>query len=605
LAHVDLIDQIFIYLLATVCAVPLAKRLGLGSVLGYLIAGILIGPFAFKLVGHISDNVVHFSEFGVVMMLFLIGLELRPAVLWNLRVPILFMGGMQLIATALVICAISLLLGLKFKASIVVGLILSLSSTAIVLQCFHEKGWLNRIAGKNAVSILLFQDVAAIPMLAFLPLLANKAIKLNYSTAAAWKQALLVTAVVLGIIIAGRFLVRPIFRFIAAAKLRESFTATALLIVVGITLAMHAVGLSPALGTFLAGVVLADSEYRHELESDIEPFKGLLLGLFFISVGASINFALVWQNPWLVLSLVVGLIAVKALLMLGLNHKFRIPLRDNLLLAMALAQGGEFCFVLIAYAVDQEVLREQTGSLLKLVVALSMLFTPLLIMIYAKLIEPKFYKAQDESDAIEEQDNPVVIAGFGRVGQIVGRLLMANGVKTTVLDLDATYIDTLRKVGFKVFYGDAGRMDLLHKVGLNKAKLFIIAIDDSDQALKIAQEVRAHYPHLKILARVRGRAQAFNFINNGFEDYYRETYDTSLAMGIDALRYLGLGAHQAQKAAHLFKKLDSNSLHSIAPLYGKDEQAYFNQARLNRENLEKAFAADREFMKRNSSHAWD
>jgi monovalent cation:proton antiporter-2 (CPA2) family protein len=605
LEHSSLLFQVFVYLLAAVCAVPLAKRLGLGSVLGYLIAGIIIGPFALKLVGHISDNMVQFSEYGVVMMLFLIGLELRPAMLWNLRVPLLLMGGVQVLSTALVIAAIVLIIGLKFKASLVVGFILALSSTAIVLQSFHEKGWLSRNAGKNAIAILLFQDIAAIPMLAFLPLLANTTLKVNYSTEAALKQALLVTAIVLGIIVVGRFLLRPVFRYIAASKLRESFTATALLIVVGIAFAMHAVGLSPALGAFLAGVVLADSEYRHELESDIEPFKGLLLGLFFISVGASINFALVLEHPMLIMGLVFALILAKGLVLFGLNRKFKMPLRDNILLAMALAQGGEFCFVLSSYAVQQQVLRVETGSILKLVVALSMLFTPLLIMLYAKFIEPRFHQKQTQESDIEEQDNPVVIAGFGRVGQIVGRLLTANGIKTTVLDVDATYIDMLRKVGFKVFYGDAERMDLLYKAGLDKAKILILAIDDSERALKIAKEVRGKYPDLKILARVRGRAQAFEFINNGFVDCYRETYDTSISMGMDALRYLGFSAHQAQRAGHLFKKLDTEALYGIASLYGRDDQSYFSEAQQNRENLEKAFAADREAMKKNSDQAWD
>jgi monovalent cation:proton antiporter-2 (CPA2) family protein len=604
LAQTGLFFQIFIYLVAAVCAVPLAKRCGLGSVLGYLIAGILIGPFALKLIGHIDTSVEQVSEFGVVMMLFLVGLELKPAMLWNLRVPLLCMGGLQVIVTAVVICALVMLLGFRIRASLAVGLILALSSTAIVLQSFHEKGWMTRVAGKHAVAVLLFQDIAAIPMLALMPLLASRIINVHYSAAAAWKQALLVTAAVLGIIVAGRFLLRPILRYIAASKLRESFTATALLIVIGIALAMQAVGLSPALGTFLAGVVLADSEYRHELESDIEPFKGLLLGLFFISVGVSINFDLVFQNPFLICGLVLALILIKAAVILGLNRGFKLPIRDNILLAMALAQGGEFCFVLLSYAVQQEVLTAEVGGLIKLVVALSMLLTPLIILIYAKFVEPRFLDETAQESDIEEQDNPVVIAGFGRVGQIVGRLLMANGVKTTVLDVDATYIDTLRKVGFKVFYGDVDRMSLLQKAGLDKAKLFILAIDDSELALKIAKEVRNEYPHLKILARVRGRAQAFDFINNGFVDCYRETYDTSLHMGIDALRHLGFSARQAHKAGDLFKKLDTASLHSIAPLYGKDDQAYFNQARLNRENLEKAFAADRELVKNATNHAW-
>jgi monovalent cation:proton antiporter-2 (CPA2) family protein len=483
--------QAFVYLSAAVVSVPIAKRLGLGSVLGYLFAGIIIGPFVFKFVGMETETVLHFAEFGVVLMLFLIGLELQPSRLWKLRGPILGLGGLQVGITTMIIFLIGFLLGLGWKISLAIGLILALSSTAIVLQTLNEKGLIKTEAGQSSFSVLLFQDIAVIPMLAILPLLAAPIIgSIGQSGAQihhggfgvealpGWQQAILVAVVIGTIIVVGRFLVRYVFRFIAETRLREIFTAFALFLVIGIALSMQLVGLSAALGTFLAGVVLADSEYRHELESNIEPFKGLLLGLFFISVGASIDFNLLQQEPYLILGLVVGLIVIKLVILFVLGFVFKMSMSQNFLFSFSLAQGGEFAFVLFSFASQNRVIPESISDTLILVVAVSMALTPVLMIFNEKLLQPRFSNLDEkpESDTIDEK-NIVIIAGFGRFGQIVGRLLHANNISTTVLDYKPSQIDMVRKFGYKVFYGDASRIDLLHSAGASEAKLFILAID--------------------------------------------------------------------------------------------------------------------------------
>ncbi|HEY9643770.1 MAG TPA: monovalent cation:proton antiporter-2 (CPA2) family protein, partial [Coleofasciculaceae cyanobacterium] len=498
----NLFFQAFIYLAAAVLSVPISKRLGLGSVLGYLIAGVIIGPFGLRFVGQEGEDVMHFAEFGVVMMLFLVGLELQPSLLWRLRIPILGLGGLQVAVTTLVIAGISLLFSLPWQTGLAVGMILAMSSTAIVLQTLNEKGLTKTEAGQSAFSVLLFQDIAVIPILAFLPLLAIQSASVSQTArqvvwvaaeqtadqSAAlppWQQALLVMAIVGGIIVGGRFLMRPIFRFIAATRLREMFTATALLLVIGIALAMQQVGLSPALGTFVAGVVLADNEYRHELESDIDPFKGLLLGLFFISVGASINFNLLIQQPLLILGLVIGLAIIKFAVLFALGSFFKLELSQSLLFAFALAQGGEFAFVLFSFTTQAKILPTAVASPLVAVVALSMVLTPLIMIINDKIVQPRFAAQADEreADEIDDNENPVIIAGFGRFGQIIGRLLLANGCQITVLDHSPAQIDLLRRFGWKVFYGDASRLDLLHAAGAERARLLVLAIDDRDKVL--------------------------------------------------------------------------------------------------------------------------
>jgi monovalent cation:proton antiporter-2 (CPA2) family protein len=593
--------QAFIYLLAAVVAVPLAKRLGLGSVLGYLLAGMAIGPFALGLVGAGDGDVMHFAEFGVVMMLFLVGLELRPARLWEMRGPILGMGGLQLAATAVLICGVAVACGLPWRDGISIGLILAMSSTAIALQSLGEKGQLKTPGGQSAFSVLLFQDIAVIPILAVLPLLATRqgagtgdAHGGPVFSLPAWQQALLIIAAVAAVVLAGRFLLRPFFRYIAATRLREMFTATALLLVIGIALLMTRVGLSPALGTFLAGVVLAESEYRHQLETDIEPFKGLLLGLFFISVGASIDFAMMARQPLLVAGLVAALLGLKFAVLYALGRWFRLETGQSLLFAAALAQGGEFGFVLFSFASQHGAVAPEIASLLVAVVALSMACAPLILSLNDRILRPRIgmRRAEREADVIDEHDNPVILAGFGRFGHVVGRLLRANGFATTVLDHDPDQVEALRRFGLKSFYGDASRLDLLHTAGAERAKLFILAIDDEVRSLEIVRTVREHFPRLQILARAVSRQHAYELLRLGIGEVRRETFGSALDLGMDALRALGVRDGEAARAACIFRELDEASVRELAGLLGDDE-AYTSRARQHIENLERLLAADR------------
>jgi monovalent cation:proton antiporter-2 (CPA2) family protein len=474
----DFFFQALIYLSAAVVSVPVAKRLGMGSVLGYLLAGIVIGPYILGLVGEEGTDVMHFAEFGVVLMLFLIGLELRPALLWSMRRSIFGLGGMQVLISTLVIGFLSYLFGLNLFQSITVGLILALSSTAIVLQSLAEKGLMKTEGGQGSFSVLLFQDISVIPILAILPLFSGQVVSDVHSVAdhspgehasgvaglPGWQQVLIIIAIVSIIIFVGRFLARYLFRFIASTGLREIFTAAALLLVIGIAIAMDQVGLSPALGTFLAGVVLADNEYRHELESDIEPFKGLLLGLFFIAVGASMDFQIFLNNPGLVLGLLAVLMVVKFLILFGLGRFFGLRSGQDMLFSLSLAQAGEFAFVLISFSTQNAILDSSVTGVLLIVVALSMLLTPLLLILNERVVQPMYSRKanQRESDVMEPQENEVIIAGFGRFGVVLGRFLKANGCTATILDDSPSNIQVLRKFGFKVFYGDATRPDLLH-----------------------------------------------------------------------------------------------------------------------------------------------
>jgi monovalent cation:proton antiporter-2 (CPA2) family protein len=618
----NLFFQAFIYLAAAVLSVPVSKRLGLGSVLGYLVAGVIIGPFGLRFVGQEGEDVMHFAEFGVVMMLFLVGLELQPSLLWRLRIPILGLGGLQVAATTLVVAGISLLFKLPWQTGLAVGMILAMSSTAIVLQTLNEKGLTKTEAGQSAFSVLLFQDIAVIPILAFLPLLAigqqssvslaAKQVRFVAEQAAEhpalppWQQALLVMAIVGGIIVGGRFLMRPVFRFIAATRLREVFTATALLLVIGIALAMQQVGLSPALGTFVAGVVLADNEYRHELESDIDPFKGLLLGLFFISVGASINFSLLIQQPLLILGLVLGLAIVKFVVLVALGRFFKLDLSQSLLFAFALAQGGEFAFVLFSFATQTNVLPTVVTSPLVAVVALSMVLTPLMMIVNDRLVQPRFIspEADREADEIDENENSVIIAGFGRFGQIVGRLLLANGCQITVLDHSPAQIELLRRFGWKVFYGDASRLDLLHAAGAERARLLVVAIDDREKILEIVELAHKHYPALKILARAIDRRHAYELIHLGVNVIRRETFGSALEMGVDALKMLGVRSHRAYRAAQTFRQYDEEALQDMASAQGDDAVVIARSRQLARD-LEQLLQSDAQEKIEDVDRAWD
>ncbi len=597
--------QAFVYLSAAVVAVPVAKRLGLGSVLGYLLAGMVIGPFGFGLIGAEGQDVMHFAEFGVVMMLFLIGLELEPSLLWRMRGPIVGLGGLQVVSTTVVIAGLALVLGLRWNAALAIGMILALSSTAIVLQTLAEKGLIGTDGGQSAFAVLLFQDIAVIPMLAVLPLLALEPASAPQASDAAthavswveglpaWGQTLAVLGSVTAIIVGGRYLVRPLFRVIAQTRQTEIFTAAALLLVIGIALLMVQVGLSPALGTFLAGVVLANSEYRHELEADIEPFKGLLLGVFFIAVGASVDFGLILSDPARVALMVGALIVLKLVILVVLARLFGMGFDQNLLFSFSLAQGGEFGFVLFSFASQEGILDAETTQRLIAVIAISMAMTPILMLLNEKLLQPRLgtrERERPEPDAIEES-NPVIIAGFGRVGGIVGRLLRANGVEATVLEYDSDHVEVLRRLGLKVFYGDASRLDLLRAAGADEARVVVLAIDDHAKLMGMVETIQKHFPHLRVLARARGRIEAYDLLEQGVVKVYRETLDTSLNMAIDVLRALGFRAHQAHRSAQQFKRRDEASLAALASLR-HDREQYLSAARQHIHALEETMLRD-------------
>lgn len=597
--HDSFFFQALVYLTAAVVSVPIAKRIGLGSVLGYLIAGVIIGPAVLGLIGEGGQDIIHFAEFGVVMMLFVIGLELEPSLLWKMRNSILGLGGMQVLVTSILVGVAALIAGVHWQASIALGLTLSLSSTAIVLQTMKEKGLMKTDSGQSSFAVLLFQDIAVIPMLAIFPLLATQAVN-SYDdhqtlvgSLPGWAQTLSVLAAVASIVVGGKYLIRPVFRFIAQSRLLEIFTAAALLLVIGIAVLMTQVGLSPALGTFLAGVVLANSEYRHELISDIEPFKGLLLGLFFISVGASINFNLILESPLPIAGLVIILMVVKGLVLFSLGKFFKIGIDQNLIFSVSLAQSGEFAFVLFSFAAQNSIIETNIINIMVAVVALSMAMTPIVIVINEKLILPRFgtkEQVERESDTIEE-DNPVIIAGFDKFGNIVGRLLKANGIGTTVLDFDSDRVEILRKLGLKVYYGDASRHELLHTAGAEKAKLIIIAFDNAEKNISLVATVKKHFPHLKILVRAIDRPDAYELLNTGINEVYRETIDVSLRMGIDAMRMLGVRAYRAHRAAKTFLKHDEKALRELSLMHG-DKKEYLSAARQYIAELEELIQSD-------------
>jgi CPA2 family monovalent cation:H+ antiporter-2 len=611
--------QALIYLGAAVIMVPVAKKLGLGSVLGYLIAGILIGPTVLEFIGSEGHDIMHFAEFGVVMMLFLIGLELEPALLWKLRKAILGLGGLQVLVTAVIISIAALFIQLPWQSAIAVGLTLALSSTAIVLQTLAEKGLNQTTAGRSAFAVLLFQDIAVIPMLALFPLLSIAGLasgeeaahsSINWiETQAGWVRTLIAAAAVLLIIIGGRYVVPPLFRLVAGTQLRELFTATALLLVVGIAVLMSVVGLSPALGTFLGGVILASSEFKHELESDIEPFKGLLLGLFFIAVGASINFELILQQPVLILSLVLGLMMIKGVVLLVLGKLFGLKIDQNITFSSSLSQVGEFAFVLLSLSLTEGIVAKNYVDILMAVVAISMALTPIAFFLNEKLVLPALSKRkvsaanEREPDEVAEK-NPVIIAGFGHFGNTVGRFLRAHGIGTTILDVDGERVDFLRKMGFKVYYGDASRYDLLHAAGAAEAKMIIIAIDDPDKRLQMIETIKKYFPDLQMLVRSRNRYDAYEQMNAGMLHIYRETIDTALRMGVDALKMMGHRAYTAQRSAQTFFKYDEQKLKDLAKLH-TDEAAYISQAKEYIEELEHIISTDGQQLHLTKDAGWD
>jgi glutathione-regulated potassium-efflux system ancillary protein KefC len=588
------------YLLAAVVAVPIAKRLGLGAVLGYLFAGIAIGPWGLRLITQVED-ILHFSEFGVALLLFLIGLELDPKRLWSLRRPIFGWGGVQVGACTIALWAFGLVLGVDWKTALIAALGLSLSSTAIVLATLEERNLMSTPAGSASFSILLFQDIAAIPMIALTPLLG---VSTTGGSGHGWLEAIKVVAVIAAFIIGGRYLIRPVLRIIAKTEMREIFTAFALLLVIAIALVMQWVGMSMALGTFLAGVLLADSEYRHALETDLEPFKGLLLGLFFIAVGMSVDFGVFLAQPLLVLGLVAAFLIIKISVLYALSKHFAIAHGQRALFAFLLSQGGEFAFVVFGAAATARVFSPDTASLLVVVVALSMVATPLLLLLYDKVIEPRLQDMDKRpQDRIESQDNPVIIAGFGRFGQIVGRLLYANRVGVTVLDHDPDQIDLLRKFGFKVFYGDATRIELLHSAGAAKARMLVVAIDDVDDSLQLVDAVKRDFPHLQILARARNVTHFYQLMDRDVTIIERETFESALQMGRDTLQQLGFNAFYARQAAMKFRAHNIKMLYAVYPYY-KDQQKMLSMAKQGRDELEEMFARDAEALGIERREGW-
>ncbi|MCS0589147.1 glutathione-regulated potassium-efflux system protein KefC [Massilia norwichensis] len=599
----SLLQNALIYLAAAVVAVPLSKRLGMGTVLGYLAAGILIGPYGLKLIGNVEDA-LHFAEFGVVLLLFLIGLELEPDRLWALRRPIFGWGGAQVVAVAASLFGAGLLLGIGWKVALIAGLGLSLSSTAIALASLEERNLMPTPAGQAGFAILLFQDIAAIPMIAIVPLLGipDEA----GSSGNFWLATAKVVGVLAAIIVGGRYLVRPLLQVIARTDTREIFTAFALLLVIAIGLLMQWIEMSMALGAFMAGVLLADSEYRHALETDLEPFKGLLLGLFFIAVGMSVDFAVFLAHPGLILGLVAGFLVLKTAVLYGLSRAFGIARGQHLQFALLLSQGGEFAFVVFGAAATARVFTEEVASMLVVVVALSMVVTPLVLMAYDKVMARR--ECQDnkpEADAIEPNEDHVIVAGFGRFGQIVGRFLHANGIKLTVLDHDPDQIEVLRRFGFKVFYGDATRADLLRAAGAARARALVVAIDDIEDSLELVETVRRDWPQLQIFARARNVTHYYQLMDRGVTMIERETFESSLQMGRAVLTAgLGHNAYSVRQAALKFRKHNIANVHAVYPYY-KDREQYVSMAKRAREELEEMIARDRRAQEGETRHDWD
>ncbi|WP_029046671.1 glutathione-regulated potassium-efflux system protein KefC [Cupriavidus sp. amp6] len=599
----DFLIALLVFLVAAVVAVPLARRSGLGAVLGYLLAGAAIGPFALRLVSDV-ESILHFSEFGVVLMMFVIGLELEPRKLWALRRSIFGYGGAQLAACALVIGAAAALAGASWQVALVAGLGLALSSTAIALATLTERNLFGTPAGAASFGILLFQDIAAIPMIALLPLLAVEGAEGAGAGAAGWLAGVKAVAVIGAVVAGGRYLVRPALRFIARTDMREMFTAFALLLVVGIALMMDAVGLSMALGTFLAGVLLADSEYRHALEADLEPFKGLLLGLFFMAVGMSIDFAVLARSPWLVLGLVVAFVVAKTAVLMLLAREFAIARGQRLLFALLISQGGEFAFVVFGVAGGAGLLPRETEALLVLVVALSMVATPLLLLAYDQLVAPRLGGARARPDeAITPQDNPVLIAGFGRFGQIIGRLLYSQGIGVTVLDHDPDQIEFLRQYGFKIFYGDATRLDLLEAAGIARARILVVAIDGMDESLQLIDRVRERYPELQIYARARHVSHIYQLMDRGVQLFEREMFEGSLRMGRSVLEGLGFDPAEARNVALRFRRHNIQAIDRFYPHY-TDQKKLVSLARQARDELEEMFRQDREQRRQREEAGW-
>ncbi|HCH6039195.1 TPA: glutathione-regulated potassium-efflux system protein KefB [Vibrio parahaemolyticus] len=587
----EFLQSSVVFLSAAVIAVPLAQRFGLGSVLGYLLAGVLIGPWGLRLISDV-DAILHFAELGVVLLLFLIGLELNPKKLWQMRGPILGLGGAQVAVTTAVIGSIVSLFGLSMQVSLVIGMGLALSSTAIALKVIEEQGLNGTETGQSGFAVLLFQDIAVIPMLAMLPLLAGE------QNVGSWFDAFTVLGSVVALLIGGHFLLRPLFRFVVMSGVRELFTVASLLVVLGISVVMQKLGLSMALGTFLAGVLLAESEYRHELEIAIEPFKGLLLGLFFIAVGMAVNLGLLALHPLEIL----GAVVVKGLVLYALARAGRVREKARSRMAAILSQGGEFAFVIFTAASQEGILSKEQVAFLLVVVSLSMVTTPLLLMGQKKWFAHTLNQEEESvTSHVVDRRPRVIIAGFGRFGQIVGRLMYANKIKVTVLESDASQIHLLRKYGYKVFYGDATQIDLLRAAGADKAEALVICTDSPDEVMAIVDICRTHFPNLKLLARARSRVEAYQLMSHGVQNYSRETFLGALDLGRQTLVELGMHPYQAKRAEAHFRKLDNAMLKDLLPQHNEDKKLA-QRAKEARKELEEIFGREMESDHQSPNH---
>ncbi len=577
-------EQLMLLLLAAVILVPLAARLGLGAVLGYLAAGVIVGPWGFGVIGQVEE-VLHVAEFGVILLLFVIGLELRPTRLWALRKAIFGFGSAQVLISAALLMGFSMLLGESMSTAAVVGLVLALSSTAFALQLIAERGEMTTRWGRSAFGTLLFQDLAVVPLLALLPLLGSQVGAEDFS----WWQVLLSVSVLLAVLFAGRFLLGQVLRIAALSHVREILTATALLVAFGMAYLLEAAGLSMALGAFIAGVLLADSEFRHQLEADIEPFKGLLLGLFFIAVGMSLNVGLVTSDTAEILVLITGIVAIKLAVLFGLGCWNGLAPRESLKLGIALSQGGEFAFVLFGVAVAAGAMSAVQVELYSVAVSLSMVVTPLLFIVYDRW--DKRPEEKPEFDHIEEEETPVIIVGFGRFGQVVARILSAMKIPFTALDASPQQVDFVRLYGNEIYYGDGSRMDLLEAAGAHTASILVLAIDDVESSVAAATVIRSHFPSLKVFARVRNRNHAYRLMNLGVQVIRRETFLSAVDMGRSVLESLGVDGKQAREMVTRFVEHDErrlNEYHSVQD----DEEKLRELAKESAIELEEMFARD-------------
>lgn len=612
----NFLTQALIYLAAAVICVPIAKKLGMGSVLGYLLAGMLIGPFLLGFIGNEGEDIMHFAEFGVVMMLFLIGLELEPSQFWKMRKSIVGMGSIQLVLTSLFIFFIMITTGLTWQVSLAIAMAFAMSSTAIVLQTIKEKGLTASASGQASFSVLLFQDIMVIPILAMLPLLAVNGLTESRHIESSlighlpgWMQGLSFFAAVAVIYFGGRYLYVPLLRIVARTRLRELFTASSLLLVVSVALLMEIIGLSPALGTFLAGIVLANSEYRHELESDLEPFKGLLLGLFFIGVGASINFDLIGSKPLLITLLVTGVMTVKFTVLYLTGKIFKVPSDQNLLFSFALSQVGEFAFVLLSFTNQLSIINREWMDIMMAVTAITMTITPVLLLINERIIDPHFgvttVALTEEKKAAEiEEQHSVIIAGFGHFGSTIGRFLRANGVEAIILDHDSDRVSLLRKMGFKVYYGDATRLDLLKSAGAEKARILIAAIDAPATNQELISTVQKNFPNLHIMARAKNRMDAYELVDMGLKDIYRESLHTSIKLAVDVLGMLGQRSYTATRNGQKFLKYDEDGIREMAE-HRHDMKKYVIKARETFKLQEELLSKDIGHETGVSDHSWD